>query len=168
MRKPRLDDLAASAAMWGDPEITRHITGSPSTTEQSHSRLLRYIGHWAEFQFGYWLVEESVSGTFVGEVGFAHYHRDIEPAITVPELGWVIARRAQRKGYATEAVRAAISWAQRHLAGTDEIACIIAPDNVASIRVAEKCGFTLARETSYMNLPTLVYSRPLSAATSCV
>jgi RimJ/RimL family protein N-acetyltransferase len=157
MRQPRLDDFLASAAMWADPEIVRHISGTPSTNEQTWSRLLRYIGHWAALGMGYWVVEEAATGKFVGEVGFAYHRRNIEPPIDVPELGWVIARGAQGKGYATEAARAAVAWAKQRLDAVDEIACIIAPENRASIHVAEKCGFTLACETSYMNLPALVY-----------
>jgi len=162
MRQPRLDDFAASAAMWSDPEIVRHISGTPSTLEQSWSRLLRYIGHWTALGFGYWIVEESATGAFAGEVGFARYRREIIPPIDVPELGWMIVRDAHGKGYATEAARAAIAWGERRLGGTAEIACIVAPENVASIRVAEKCGFAFACKTTYMTLPTHVYKRDLA------
>jgi RimJ/RimL family protein N-acetyltransferase len=108
------------------------------------------------------VVEERATGDFVGEVGFANHRRDIEPPITVPELGWVLARGFQGKGYATEAARAAIAWGRRHFSETGETACIIAPENLASIHVAEKLGFTLVCETSYMQLPTLIYRRPLT------
>lgn len=157
-----MNDFGASAAMWADPEIVRHISGKPSTAQQSWGRLLTYIGHWTVFRFGYWVVEERTTGAFVGEVGFANYRRDIEPAITVPELGWVIARGSWGKGYATEAAGAAIAWGRRRFTETAETACIIAPENRASIHVAEKLGFTLACETSYMQLPTLIYRRALT------
>lgn len=162
LRRPRMNDFGASAAMWADPEIVRHISGKPSTAQQSWGRLLTYIGHWTVFRFGYWVVEERTTGAFVGEVGFANYRRDIEPAITVPELGWVIARGSWGKGYATEAAGAAIAWGRRRFTETAETACIIAPENRASIHVAEKLGFTLACETSYMQLPTLIYRRALT------
>jgi len=160
MRKPRIEDFSASAAMWADPEIVRHISGTPSTVEASWSRSIRYAGHWTIFGFGYWIVEELQSNAFVGEVGFAYHRREITPPIGVPEIGWVLARSAHGQGYATEAVRAAIGWAQRHI-HTDKIACLIAPGNVASIRVAEKCGFALSSRTSYANSPALIYRRPL-------
>ncbi len=162
MRPPGTDDFAASAAMWSDPEIVRFISGTPSTREQSWARLLRYAGHWAILGFGYWAVEERATGTFVGEVGFADYHRDIEPSLDgIPEVGWVFARSAHGKGYATEAVRASIAWGEEHFSGIREIACIIAPENLASIRIAEKCGFTLVRHTIYQEQPTLLYTRAL-------
>ena len=162
MREPRAGDFSASAAMWAHREVARFIGGSPSTPEQSWSRLLRYVGHWTAFGFGYWTVEELASGAVIGEVGFGYHRREIAPAVDIPELGWVLHPSAHGKGYATEAARAAIAWAQRHLTATQAIACIIAPENLASIRVAEKCGFTLRCETSYKGLPTLLYERALT------
>jgi RimJ/RimL family protein N-acetyltransferase len=163
MRAHRVDDFAACAALWADPGVVRYISGTPSTGEQSWSRLLRYAGHWTLLHYGYWLVEERDGGAFVGEVGFADYHRVIEPRLDgVPELGWVLAKPMHGKGYATEAVSAAIAWAEERLAPYRRIVCIIAPENAASIRVAEKCGFTLIAETTYQTLPTLMYGRALS------
>ena len=74
-------DLDAIAAMWADPEVTRHITGVPSTREESWARLLRYAGLWPLLGFGYWLVEDRATGRFLGEVGFANFQRDIEPVL---------------------------------------------------------------------------------------
>lgn len=162
MRPHCLDDFAASAKLWADDDVVRHITGRPSTREESWGRLLRYIGQWQALGFGYWVVSETASGAFVGEVGFGEYHREIEPPLEgIPELGWVVMPAAQGKGYATEAVRAAISWAQEHLAAT-RTACIIDPENRVSIRVAEKCGFRFVRETTYRGQPTLLFERDLA------
>lgn len=162
LRPHRLDDFDALAAMWADSSVVKYITGTPSTREQSWSRLLRYAGHWAMTGFGYWAVEERESGAFIGEAGFADYHRDIEPSLDgVPELGWFLAAHVHGKGYATEAARAAIAWGQEHLAGTPRIGCIIVAEHAASIRVAEKCGFSLLTATTYAGTPVLMYTRPL-------
>ena len=77
LRGHRLDDSVHSAAMWADPEVTRYIGGKPLTEEESWARLLRYVGHWSLLGFGYWLVEEKMTGNFIGEVGFADYKRDL-------------------------------------------------------------------------------------------
>jgi RimJ/RimL family protein N-acetyltransferase len=162
MRAPRLDDLEAMIALWGDPGVARYISGQPSTREQTWTRLLRYAGHWELLGFGYWTVEERASGAFAGEVGFADYRREITPSLDgVPELGWVLAPGAHGKGYATEAARAAIAWAAGRFAPSSTIACIITPDNAASIRVAEKCGFREVRRTVYQRAAVVVYERPL-------
>jgi RimJ/RimL family protein N-acetyltransferase len=162
LRPHRLEDFEPSAALWADEAVVRHISGRPSTRELSWSRILRYIGHWTALGYGYWVVREIDTGRFVGEVGFADYRRTMEPSLAgTPELGWVISPDAWGKGYATEAVKGAIAWAQTGLDSFSRIACIIAPENLASIRVAEKCGFDLVAETTYQDLPTLLYDRPI-------
>jgi RimJ/RimL family protein N-acetyltransferase len=47
LRGHRPEDYGNSAALWGDPEVTRSIGGSPPTREEVWARLLRYAGHWA-------------------------------------------------------------------------------------------------------------------------
>jgi len=91
--------------------------------------------------FGYWAVEEKASERFLGEIGFADFKREIVPSIEgVPELGWVLASHAHGKGYATEALNAAIPWGDKNLSASRSV-CIIDPENLASLRVAEKCGY---------------------------
>jgi RimJ/RimL family protein N-acetyltransferase len=163
MRLHQAGDFDASAAMWADPEVVRHISGVPSSREQSWSRILRYSGHWTLLNYGYWLVEERETGEFVGEVGFSDYHRAIQPSLDgMPELGWVLARHAQGKGYATEAVQASLQWAKTHFAPSTQIASMITAENVASLRVAEKCGFRLWQDARYQNQPVLLYVRGVS------
>jgi RimJ/RimL family protein N-acetyltransferase len=159
LRGHGLADFAASAAMWADPVVTRHIGGKPLTEEECWSRLLRYIGHWALLGFGYWAVEEKTTGSFIGEVGFADHKRDIEPPLKdTPEIGWVIATQFHGQGYATEAVRAAIAWGDAHF-GAAPTACIIDPENLASIRVAEKCGYRKSHPATFKGHSTLVFMR---------
>ena len=159
LRGHRLDDFTHCAAMWADPLVTRYIGGKPLTEEECWSRLLRYVGHWAWLGFGYWLAEERETGKFVGEIGFADYKRDLEPSLKgVPEIGWVLASHAHGRGYATEAVHAAVVWGDARFSSA-RTACIIAPENVASIRVAVNCGYREFKALSYKGQPTLVFVR---------
>ena len=159
LRGHRRADLADSAALWGDPQVTRYIGGRPFTEEEVWSRLLRHVGHWALLGYGYWVVCEIGSGRFVGEVGFANLHRDLEPAFgDRPEAGWVLSPSAHGRGYATEAVRAILAWAATALPGQQTV-CLIDPDNSASIRVAEKCGYVQTHRTTYKGDPSLIFER---------
>ena len=56
------------------------------------------------------------------------------------EIGYHIAQRYTRKGYATEAVRAFLPVAAKAV-GTDEVHGICLKENTASKRVLLKCGF---------------------------
>jgi RimJ/RimL family protein N-acetyltransferase len=159
LRRHRVEDFAACAAMWADANVTRYIGGRPFSEEEVWSRMLRYVGHWALLEFGYWVIEETATKRFIGEVGFADFKRDIAPSIRgVPELGWVLASDAHGRGLATEAVRAALTWGDAHF-GSIRTVCLIDPQNLASIRVAEKCGYRQVTRTTYKDHPTLLFDR---------
>ncbi len=158
LRAHRMEDFAASAAMWADPGVTRFIGGRPLSEEEAWARFLRYAGHWSWMGFGFWVIEELTTGAFVGEAGFAEFKRQIQPSIrNSPEIGWVLAPNARGKGYATEAVRAALAWGGAHLPSPSTF-CLIHPGNAASIRVADKCGFNQYCQTTYKNEPTLIFT----------
>ena len=144
-----LADFPACAALWADPEVTRYIGGRPSTEEEVWARFLRYVGHWTLLGFGFWVVEEKSTGRLLGEVGFADFKRAITPSFgDAPEAGWVLAPGAHGKGFATEAIRAALAWATSHFGGGRSV-CMIDPGNQVSLRVAAKCGFKEFARTLY-------------------
>jgi RimJ/RimL family protein N-acetyltransferase len=164
MRPHVIEDFDDSFAMWSDPEVIRFIGGQPSTREEVWARLLRYVGHWALLDFGYWVVREKESGRFVGEVGFANFRRQIEPPLDdMPEIGWALTPAAHGRGYATEAVRAALRWADAEWPAT-HTACIIAPENAASLRVAQKCGYVEWVRGVYKGKPTIQFRRAAAPA----
>jgi RimJ/RimL family protein N-acetyltransferase len=164
LRGHRLDDFVQCARMWADPTVTRYIGGKPLTEEESWARLLRYAGHWSLLGFGYWVAEEKATGNYVGEIGFGEFKRDLEPSLRgVPEIGWVLASYAHGKGFATEAVRVVVSWGDAHFRPA-RTACIIDPENLPSIRVAEKCGYRELQLTTYKGRPTIMFVREPSAS----
>lgn len=122
-------------------------------------RMLRYAGLWSMLGFGYWAVEELATSKFVGDVGLADFHRELSPSIVgIPEAGWVLDPAFFGRGYATEALRAALAWADTNMSA-ERTACIIAPENAASIRVAEKAGYAERARTTYAGSPTILFMR---------
>ncbi len=159
LRGHRYGDLDDCGAMWSDPAVTRFITGKPSTPQQTWMRLLSYIGHWSLMSFGYWVIEDRTSSDFVGEVGLADFKRDIVPSMQgCPELGFAIASKWHGKGYATEAAQAVVNWADAKLQCAKTV-CLINPQNAASLRVVEKCGYQIFDRGVYNEQPTLFLSR---------
>jgi RimJ/RimL family protein N-acetyltransferase len=159
LRGHRLEDFSILAALWADPQVTRFIGGRPQTRDESWARLMRYVGHWQLLGYGYWVVEAKIDGRQAGEIGFADFKRDITPSLDgMPESGWVLAPWAHGRGYATEAMKAALSWGDRLLGGKTTT-CIISPENVASIRVAEKCGYREFCRTDFKGSPTIQFRR---------
>src|SRR5260370_4504123 len=164
LRGHRPEDFADCAAMWADPVVTRYVGGKPLSEEEAWARTLRCVGHWAWLGFGYWVVEEKATGNFAGEMGFSDWKREIDPSLKgVPELGWILATRVHGKGYATEAVRAAIAWGDANICTAQpalgKMVCIIHPKHARSLRAADKCGFHPAHTTAYKGEPTILFAR---------
>ena len=160
MRPHRLADFDDTAEMWSEPSVVRYISnGRPSARRDSWSRLLRYIGHWSALDYGYWVVTDKRTGTFLGEVGFADFMRGIDPALAgVPEIGWVLHPDAHGRGLATETVAQALRWGDAHLP-SDRTFCIVDPDHAASLRVAEKNGYRAFLSTMFQDNPVLLLER---------
>jgi RimJ/RimL family protein N-acetyltransferase len=113
--------------------------------------LAMMLGHWQLRGYGQWAVEERISGTLVGRLGF--WNPDGWPGF---EIGWMLRREFWGKGYASEGARAALDHAFTELAKRQVIS-LIHPENVASIRVAEKLGEKLHDRTEVMGKSLLVY-----------
>jgi len=87
------------------------------------------------FLFGVW---EKASGNYTGETYLANADWHV-PSV---ELGYFLVHSSTGKGYATEAARATLRYAFEHLqVSRVDLQCRV--DNVASQRVAERCGFRL-------------------------
>ncbi|WP_400192954.1 GNAT family N-acetyltransferase [Hymenobacter sp. B81] len=160
LRGYRSSDFPAYVAMWQHPDFYRYLAPQPLPEEDIWGILLRAAGHWALQGYGFGAVEEKASGEFIGAVGFADRHRALDPPSNgAPEIGWVLAARTHGRGYATEAVQAALAWGDAHFGGARTM-CIMHPDNVASRRVAEKFGYREFARTLYKNALTVLLERP--------
>jgi RimJ/RimL family protein N-acetyltransferase len=149
LRAHRLDDFDALHRMWVDPLVHRYIVPEPPSREQNWSRLIRYAGHWSMLGYGFWVAIENETGHIVGELGFADFHRDIDPPFGRRiEMGWILSSPYHGRGFGTEALGAVIAWGEKNLEN-QQWACIVSPENVASLRLASRFGFQKAHETIY-------------------
>ena len=160
LRERRLSDFPAIAAMQADGEVMRYIAGAPVSEEDAWGKFVRMHGLWALTGIGFWLVEEKASGAVIGEVGLADFKRAIDPPLGPdPEYGWMLARSAQGKGYAAEALAAALQWGDRRFHGA-RFSCIIDGANTPSVRLAERRGFRRERTALYKGKEIIVFRRP--------
>lgn len=158
LRGHTITDFESCSALWSNKDVVRYI-GPPATSEECWTRLLRYRGHWALMNYGCWLVEDKHSNEFVGEVGYMKFHRDIAPAlINTPEMGWVLMPQMHGQGYASEAVTAAQNWGDAYFGSINSL-CIIHPENLPSLRLAQNAGFGDPVKTTYKDMPALILKR---------
>ena len=167
LRPDALTDFERFVEIWADPGVIRFIGGRPFTRSESWSRFLRNAGLWPMLGYGYWAVIDKESGAYWGNAGFADFERGIDAIAAIPEAGWALAPEAQGRGLASLIVGALVGWADAHLPHA-ETCCIIDPDNVASIRVAEKNGFRPGMVADYAGSQVRVFSRPRTQAAALV
>ncbi|HEY7808746.1 MAG TPA: GNAT family N-acetyltransferase [Allosphingosinicella sp.] len=159
LRAIRENDLDGQAAMLADPEVMRFVGGQPISREETWRKLIGAHGMWCLLGFGYWTLEDKATGTYLGQIGFADFKRDVVPSIEgLPEMGWMLAPHAHGRGVATEAVLGALGWADMALPGR-QIVAIIDEGNAPSIRVAEKAGFDRREPATYKDAPILIFRR---------
>ena len=153
------DDLDSLAATLGDPEVVRHLTGEPISREDSLRRLFMAAGQWRLIGLGTWAVERKSDGRMVGHVGFLDMERDMEPSIKgLPEMGWIFDTSVHGQGVAHEACEAALAWLDA-AHGPIEIPAIISPENIASLKLAEKLGFVREADGVYKGEPIAIVRR---------
>jgi RimJ/RimL family protein N-acetyltransferase len=104
-------------------------------------------------------VQERDSGQYIGELGFADFKRAIHPSLdTIPELGWALCPWAHGKGYATEALQAAVAWGDAHFEALRTV-CIVHRNNRRSFRVAEKLGYDVVLRAPTDREPDAILAR---------
>ncbi|MBC6611816.1 GNAT family N-acetyltransferase [Hymenobacter sp. BT507] len=159
LRAPYPTDLPEAAAMHTDPVFYRFLGNKPNSEEEVWRRMLAQLGHWAMLGYGAWAIEEKATGRYLGTVGFFDFQRDLTPSLKgIPEAGWVLAPHVHGRGYGSQALHAALAWADAQLP-TNRITCIIDPDNIASLNLARKFGFQEFARATYHNDTIVVLER---------
>ena len=135
LRKPERADAEAIFNRYSsDPEVT-HLVGWPRHTSIDATRAFLEFSDaaWAQWPAGPFVIESRENGSLLGGTGLGFESNDC--AIT----GYVLARDAWGKGYATEALGAMVELA-RNL-GVVRLYALCHPENMASLRVLEKAAF---------------------------
>lgn len=129
-------DLDDMAGLLGDPEVMEYYP-APKTREQAGEWIEWNLRNYAQHGFGLWIVE-TADGEFVGDCGLTWQPVN---GTRMLEVGYHVRTSLQGRGYASEAAIACWEFARDEVGAADLVA-IIHPDNVASLRVAEKLGMS--------------------------
>jgi RimJ/RimL family protein N-acetyltransferase len=146
LRRWRDDDVKPFAAICADPEVMCYIgSGAVRSIEQTRASILAFERDWEKKGYGIFALEILESGQLIGFAGLSepNFLPEIMPAV---EIGWRLSRAAWRKGYATEAARAALNFGLTVLS-LPEIVSIYQVANEASGRIVQKLGMKFDRET---------------------
>lgn len=138
MRAPTLDDFEAAAEFYASKRSVS--VGGPISRREAWGKFAAQAGTWLLRGYGAWQLVEKDSNAPIGRAGI--YYPDGWPE---PELGWVLYKNGEGKGYAFEAAIAARAYWYSEYKQTTLISTI-APDNARSLALAQKLGTTFERD----------------------
>jgi RimJ/RimL family protein N-acetyltransferase len=132
LRPWRDDDVEPFTALCNDPDVMAYYPAF-QTRDQCGAWIERQQDHFARHGFGLWALELQAQPGFIGYTGLQHvpFEAAFTPAV---ELGWRLSRACWGHGYASEAARAAITFAFETLQLRELVAFVI-PANTRSTAV---------------------------------
>ena len=134
LREWRDEDHAHFAAMSGDGAMNDYLL-PPDGDWVARARR-----HWAEHDFGQFVVELPGECAFIGVIGLNHVRWAV-PFAPAIEAGWRLVRPYWGRGFAVEAARAAVDDGFYRI-GFDEIVAFTVTRNRRSRNVMERLGMT--------------------------
>jgi ribosomal-protein-alanine N-acetyltransferase len=154
LRPHELADVPLMVRLNADPDVVRY-TGdvaftSPAEAETIVASLQRQQ---AAYKMSRLVAFERETGAFVGWCGL-RWH----PEEGVADLGYRLLKECWGRGYATEAGAACVRVGFEEL-GLPRIIGRVVPENVGSVGVLRKLGFTRVGETACGDMPADLYER---------
>ena len=139
LRPWTLQDGEAWFNILQEPDILRYFPNpNPPAWDTAQAYIDHHLTHWKLYGYGHWAVVTPQDGRVVGWNGLEYL-----TALGEVEVAYLLTRRVWGRGYATEAAAAAVHFGFE-TAGLEAIIGLVHPENIASIRVLEKCGLTFA------------------------
>lgn len=153
-RPYRVDDFQFYLSLWQDPDVVRFI-GSGEVHDKANLKM--NYPYWlsrSELGKGVLVMVLKATQQAVGHVGLVP--QEIDGTLHM-ELGYWVAKRYWGRGLATEAALLFrdLAFDQLHL---NEIVSLIQPNNLRSIRVAQKIGMQHQCDTVFRGKLVNVYA----------
>ena len=163
--KPVATDRGGLRALIEPREVLRFLGGMDPDDHDVFMRLLRNAGSWALYGYGTFMVRERGQPEIIGNCGVFHSWRGFGRGLDdVAEAGWIVGKGAWGKGYAQEAMTAALTWFEREH-GARPTLCMVEQGHRASEAVAAKLGYAVFdRVEERDERPLVVYRRDAGGA----
>lgn len=129
-------DAAGLHVCFGDQDAMRFWNFPARKTMAETEKSLRWLSKTARHDHLAWAVCKKPNDQCIGMVNY--HHRDARNRRL--ELGYIIAPKYQRKGFAAESVRAVLKYCVDEL-DVHRVEALIQPDNLASRWLVEGLGF---------------------------
>ena len=136
LRPLAVTDLETTHTYASDPENTQYMIYLPNQNKEETAQFLqRASSEWLKDEPSFYEFAITLDGAHIGA---ASIHIDEEC-----ELGWILHKAYHGHGYATEAAKVVLDFAVQ-TRGAKRVIAHCDQENIASQRVMEKLGMTLA------------------------
>lgn len=149
-----LDDLDDLTPILADAEVMQYSIGGVKTRSQTEEFLSKMLSYYRKYNLGLYAVIDRKDRRLIGYCGLLVWH--FEEHIEI-EIGYRLARAYWGKGRGTEAATSVRDYA-RNILGINRLICIIEPENIRSIRVAQNLGMHYEKNINLQGLNVRIYS----------
>ncbi len=168
--RPQRGDLEGLFMMVAHPETRRFLGPTEASMADSFARLQRNAGGWSLYGYGTFIVRLKGQQGILGSCGVFHSYRgfgtgsDDKGMDDVPEAGWIINADHWGKGYAREAMEAALAWFDAEH-GPRRVTCMIEEGHTVSQHLAVSLGFVAydRHDPDDGTTPLILYERALGS-----
>ncbi len=141
IRRWRPEDESDLLRIYGDPKVSRWIDdGEPITADECQRWLEVTARNYSARGYGMFAVEDRETGGLAGFGGIVHPGGQPQP-----EIKYAFGQAYWGHGLATELVTGLLKSVVAEQAFA-EVVATVAPENTASQRVLEKCGFIFVEQ----------------------
>jgi len=146
------DDVQIMFKLSTNPDVIKYADTPAKDMDEARQRLEQGpLFDYKKYGYGRFAVELKETGEVIGFCGIKYL-----PELDLPEVGYRYLPEYWGKGIGTEAAKACVDFARNDLKIKKLIALII-PENIGSIRVAEKLGMTKGPLLNIFDVDALQY-----------
>ncbi len=158
LREFKTEDVDALAEILSDPEVMKFSSKGPFSKEDTSNFIAWSMESYKNCGYGQWAVIERKTGALIGLCGLSHTDMNGQPEV---EIGYRIAQDRWGKGLASEAAAEVLRLGfEKHRLAS--IIAIVSTEHAASIRVAEKIGFSDYLLGQYKGWDVRIYRKNLT------
>jgi [ribosomal protein S5]-alanine N-acetyltransferase len=153
LREFTFEDAEALSKILSEPETMRYYL-APFDRNGVAQWIARNQQRYRDDGVGLWAMELAETKQLVGDCGIVL--QNVE-GHALYEIGYHLRRDLWGQGLATEAAIACRDWGFAHL-NTERLISLIRPENLPSVRVAERNGMSIWKEIEWRGLKHHIYA----------
>lgn len=145
---PELYMLYSGAGMADYLPPLRSLTEEICYVKTQLTQMYRFFG------YGFWLARDRFTDELIGRAGFSHFYLGEDCLL---EMGYAIAAKRRRQGYAFEICEAMLAYAKGMESCFDRVNCFVQEENKPSRNLLKKLGFEWKGKRIRGNCEMLLY-----------